>query len=405
MKQLRTLVSMAMLVVGLVAITRPASAVVPPPGGQYHAVAAARVLDTRATGAVPALSTHALTVLGKGGVPATGVSAVSLHVTAVDGSPSGYLTVWPQGAARPTASLLNFVTGSQPVSNSIIVPVGTGGVVDFYNGGALGVQVIVDVVGYVDTLGGDARGAYAPLTPARLMDTRIGLGANTIAPGATVQLPIVGHGGVPATNNGFGFSAAALNVTAVTPTSGYVTVWPDNQSRPGTSNINLGSGVTRANLAISGIGTGGGVKIYNGTGTPLKLVVDIDGYFSGGVPNSAAQFAPVAPTRILDTRVGVGVPAHALAAGATLTVNVPAVAPLSAVALNVVAVGATHSGYLTAWAHGAARPSTSNVNFGTDPIATLSLIRLGTDHQVSIYNGSGGPVQVVADEFGYVTGP
>ena len=41
------------------------------------------------------------------GIPA-GAKAVSLNVTVVGGTTSSYLTVWPTGDARPTASSLNW---------------------------------------------------------------------------------------------------------------------------------------------------------------------------------------------------------------------------------------------------------------------------------------------------------
>ena len=42
-------------------------------------------------------STVSLQVTGKGGVPATGVSAVVVNVTATEAAALGYVTVWPSG--------------------------------------------------------------------------------------------------------------------------------------------------------------------------------------------------------------------------------------------------------------------------------------------------------------------
>src|SRR4051794_39534402 len=67
-------------------------------------------------------------------------------------------------------------------------------------------------------------GTYVSLAPARLLDTRAGVGvaAAKVAAQGTVTLPVVGHGGVPAS----GVSAVVLNVTAVAPTAGgFVTVY------------------------------------------------------------------------------------------------------------------------------------------------------------------------------------
>ena len=50
-----------------------------------------------------------LAVLGHGGAPGAGVSAVLLNVTAVDETAgTGYLTVFRTGSTRPLASTLNY---------------------------------------------------------------------------------------------------------------------------------------------------------------------------------------------------------------------------------------------------------------------------------------------------------
>ena len=86
------------------------------------AVVPARILDTRtgsATvdnlfaggGAIGEASTLNVKVTGRGGVPATGVGAVVLNVTALDQSSPKFLTVFPKGASRPTSSNLNPTPG------------------------------------------------------------------------------------------------------------------------------------------------------------------------------------------------------------------------------------------------------------------------------------------------------
>ena len=57
------------------------------------------------------------------------------------------MTAYADGAARPTASNLNFVPG-QTVPNLVVVPVGANGKVDLYNGSGGTVQLVADVEGY-----------------------------------------------------------------------------------------------------------------------------------------------------------------------------------------------------------------------------------------------------------------
>jgi len=129
-----------------------APAVAPAVPGAFVSVGPARVLDTRkGTGApvarVAAKGTLHVSVRGVGGVPASGVSAVVLNVTVVAAGGSGVLTVFPDGAARPTASNLNFVTG-QTVPNLVVVPLGSNGKVALYNGSTGSTDLVADVAGY-----------------------------------------------------------------------------------------------------------------------------------------------------------------------------------------------------------------------------------------------------------------
>ena len=56
-------------------------------------------------------STTSVTVLGTGGVPASGVGAVAVHVTVTGATGSGYVTAYPGGGTAPTASTLNVTAG------------------------------------------------------------------------------------------------------------------------------------------------------------------------------------------------------------------------------------------------------------------------------------------------------
>ena len=87
-----------------------------------------------------------LTVVGRGNVPATGVDAVVLNVTATSPTASGFVTVYPSGAQRPNASNLNFVTG-QTTPNLVITKVGANGQVALFNS-AGNTHLIADVVGW-----------------------------------------------------------------------------------------------------------------------------------------------------------------------------------------------------------------------------------------------------------------
>jgi hypothetical protein len=106
---------------GLKFVSLYANGTTPPPPplhneGTYYPLQPFRLLDTRqAYGAPPGKlgsgATLNLDVAGRGEVPSSGVSAVVLNVTVTNGTTPSYLTVYPQGQTRPTASSLNFVGG------------------------------------------------------------------------------------------------------------------------------------------------------------------------------------------------------------------------------------------------------------------------------------------------------
>jgi len=108
----------------------------------------------------------------------------------------------------------------------------------------------------------------------------------------------------------------------------------------------------------------------------------------------------------LDTRVGTGAAKAPVGAGQTLVLTVASAGGLpgsgmSAVVLNITATGVTKPGYLTAWADGASRPSTSNLNFvAGQTVPNLVIVPVGAG-KVDIYNGGSGTVQVIADTSGY----
>ncbi|MCW2524725.1 MAG: domain containing protein, partial [Frankiales bacterium] len=179
-------------------VTRTVTTTAPPlakTGGRLVAVAPARLLDTRSgVGAVKAAlgadRSVSVPVLGRGGVPSVGVSAVVLNVTVTAPSASGYVTVWASGRSRPAASNLNFVKG-ETVPNLVIAPVGADGRVELFNGSGGTVQLLADVSGYY-TSGPAVAGGLVAVAPARLLDTRSGVGAVKAALGAdrSVSVPV-----------------------------------------------------------------------------------------------------------------------------------------------------------------------------------------------------------------------
>jgi cell wall-associated NlpC family hydrolase len=106
-----------------------------------------RILPATVATSVAPGATVRLQVSGRGGMPASGASAVALNVTAVAPTAAGYVMVYGSSTTRPTASNLNFVRG-QTIPNLVFTQVGADGTVLLYNGSTGTVHLLVDVSGY-----------------------------------------------------------------------------------------------------------------------------------------------------------------------------------------------------------------------------------------------------------------
>lgn len=337
--------------------------------GTFVPVGAARLLDTRTgNGApramVPSGGSVAVQILGRGGIPSSGVSSVVLNVTATAPTGAGFVTVYPDGTTRPGTSNVNYLLG-ETVPNLVVVPLGADGKVRLYS--SMGTQLIADVSGYhvkgtvVDS------GAFNNLTPARLLDTRTGRGApvGAVPSNGTLALSVAGNGGVPPLS---GVSAVVLNVTAIgSKAVGYVTAYPNGTTRPAASNLNFPAGKTVPNLVIVPVGADGKIALYVSGGGGTNLAADVLGYYTRGAPTAAGTLKVVSPSRLLDTRTGTGTGGirRRIAGGGTVALQITGqgATSISAVALNVTVVNPTAAGYVTVYSHGAAIPATSNLNF------------------------------------------
>ncbi|MER6290791.1 PKD domain-containing protein [Streptomyces sviceus] len=379
-------------------------------GPAYVAVSPKRILDTRnGTGAakrrVGPGGVVRLKVLGTGGVPASGVTAVTMNVTDADATASSYVTVYPDGKSRPTASNLDFTAG-RTNPNLVTVRVSAGGYVDLYNAHG-DVDLIADVQGYFTTksiTANDQMGNLAAIPPARVLDTRYGTGSakGKVAPGSTTTVTLPKEGQTDET------IGAVLNVTATGGTgSGVVTVYCD--SRPSTSNLNYRAGQTVSNLVVTKVCSDGKIEIHN-TGGHVNLIADLQGLYTdynadGDNAPVGSPFVPAAPSRFLDTRNGTGAPAKPLGAGSTLTVKVAGVAGVpddaTAVIVNLTGVSPTTATHLTAYGAGSL-PNVSNDNLSTgETRPVLAVIPVDADGDIHIHNANGS-LNVVADLEGYL---
>ncbi|HEY7926695.1 MAG TPA: hypothetical protein VIG86_04640, partial [Candidatus Dormibacteraeota bacterium] len=249
------------------------------PAGLYHPLAPARITDTRSgsgqanAGHTPSSTdTVVVQVTGAGGVPASGVSAVVLNVTAVSSNGAGFLTVYPGATGKPLASNLNFVL-NQVVPNRVIVPVGADGTVDIYNSKGY-TDIVVDVGGWFTDASGAGGSRFTPLPPTRIADSRSGSGLQLA--GRTLN-----SGAIRTVNANLppGAVAVAANVTAADTThDSFLTVYPDQPPPPTASDLNWAAGQVVPNLVIAELGAGK-LAVFNHAGL-VDVIVDVFGYWA-----------------------------------------------------------------------------------------------------------------------------
>ena len=119
----------------------------------------------------------------------------------------------------------------------------------------------------------------------------------SLAAGGTLELGVAGVAGVPSDP-----VAVVLNMTVVNArAAGFATVYPCGQPRPTASNLNFVAGQTIPNVVIAKPGVGGKVCVFSDS--TVDVLADVAGFFPAG-----SGFTPsVNPTRILDTRNGIGI--------------------------------------------------------------------------------------------------
>ena len=173
---------------------------------------------------------------------------------------------------------------------------------------------------------------FVAVTPRRILDTKSSLGAGPVIALGTTRLQVDGVAQIPSS----GVAAVVLTVTVSAPgSSGYLTVFADATTRPGTSNLNFGTGQTLADQVYAPVGSDGKIAIYNGSRSSLRLLGDVTGYFATQAAPVAGGYVATAPTRILDTRSSSG--GTAPAGGSTLRLAVLGRGPAPASGVSAVA--------------------------------------------------------------------
>ncbi|MFJ4096998.1 PKD domain-containing protein [Kitasatospora sp. NPDC089913] len=243
---------------------------------------------------------------------------------------------------------------------------------------------------------------FTPYGPTRLLDTRDGTGAPAarVQPWGETRVKIAGNGGIPE-----GVTAVALNLTVVDPAggAGHLIAYPSGEDRPETSNVNYTAGQTVPNLAIVPVGADGYVNLFNRGAAAVDLLADVAGYFSH---SEAGGYTSVGPTRLVDTREGLGTDQGQVPGWTSFPVQVAGRAGIpagvGAVALNVTVTDPQSDGHLTVHPGDRQAPSVSNLNFRRgQTIANAVIVPVDASGRIQVLNGAQGSSDVIVDVVGY----
>ena len=305
-----------------------------------------------------------------------------------------YLTLWPRGQEQPLVSTLN--SDGRIKSNAAIVPAGASGAISAFASNTT--DLVLDINGYFVPASDPAAGAFYPITPCRIADTRnsVGpLGGPSLAGGLSRTFPIPA---ATACNIPAGVQAYSLNLAWVPKGAlGYLTVWPTGQSKPLAASLNASTNTVTANAAIVPAGNNGSVDVFASGAT--DLVIDMNGYFAPPASGGLSLYN-VAPCRVLDTREPAGAPAVNGVLDiqvATPTCGIPTAAPALVLSVTVVPVGIL--GYLTLWPRGTTQPFVASLNAADGAITSNMAIVPATNGWISAFFTS--PSHLVVDITGY----
>ena len=357
----------------------------------YVPVTARRLLDTRtglgtAQRPLPANTSVVLTVPG---LPST-ATAVTLNVTALNATTPTTVTAYPAHMARRFTSNVDVVPGRN-VTTQVTVGVAPGGKVRLFNAKG-SINVIADLEGYFRTGTGAGYAAYT--RPARLVDTRTGVGAPRQQVSAARPLTFTIPGLLSGTR-AVTFNVTTLNASATTT----LTAYRAGTARPGVPTLSVSAGTPVANLITIPADQSGRVTLWVAQGQ-ADVVVDALGFYVDG---RGLKFVAVAPRRLVDTRLGWGVAGGAIGAGRATTFGIPNTTyPVWGASLSAAGTS-TANGWLSLYRSGQSQPGTSSLSTVpgrsiTNAVATSTT----TGGLVNVYNAAGS-THVVADLMGYYT--
>ena len=400
------------------------------PASYHQSVTPERLLDTRSTTGdtltsgttsadtpIGANSTVTLQIVGDSVTPTVSgaptaipasATAVAIDVTVVSQTANGNLIAYADGSQRPITSSTNFPTTGTTTGYQI-VPIGLDGKIALYNTSGGTTHLLVDLTGYYTsdaTLAGDQ--TYHPLASAyRALDTANSTaGTNLhatgpVAAGSTFTLQVTGVDAVPADATDVAINLTAFNQSG----SGLIEAYAAGTSEPTDTSMTYYGTQTASMAADVNLSSSGQIAVNNVGSSQTDVIGDISGYFT--TDKTGQVYHTVNPTRLVDTRSGIGGTAGAVAGDQSYTLTGAdtqqiTMTPAPTLALMLTATAGAQAGDAVAYPAGATQPTTSNVNWvANQAIANLALTPTSSAGSITVDNQSTGATEFVIDCSGY----
>ena len=331
-------------------------------------------------------------VTGRAGVPASGVLAAALEVTANGADGAGALLVQNPDTGQPSTPVVQFSRGRASTAMAA-VKVNSGGEVVLTSSKNLTVRL--DAVGWFDEFaflsGNPASGSqFHAVDAARLATTEKG---DRLGPGQRITVQATGRSGIPAAD----VTAVAVSVTALRPAGrGRLVAHPDGNATS-TPVVSYSSGA-ETQLAFVKVGNGGRFTLRAMERATHVRVVAVGYFQEPGDDIVTGQSSLIPAKTLLAARLGDGAAREVKAAGVG---RIPEIG-VQSLLVTIAVSGAKRAGRLVL--HRAGDPATKLAvvtyrkgrSTSTTAIAPLSF----QDGQLVARN-AGGPARVRLSAIGW----
>lgn len=354
-------------------------------GGTFVALPYSRLPDNHPTapGVLAAGETRQVLLLGRNGIPTSGVGAVVLDITATTSTATNgtALTVWKSGEAQPTSPNLRVNPDSAPRSNTVIVAPGPDGRVAVRNS-AGSTNYNIDIQGYFTAApseSGAAPGGFVPVTPTTALDYV------SIPAGGSRDISFTGVSGVPGDSTAVFGSISLRQITQ----DGALHVAPLGTDPAALRPIaNYAEGAPNDVAAILKLGSGG-VRILNASPAAVTVTVSVQGYFAAG-SSEGGGLTTLTPTQVANVAVPAGATRNVRVAG---VVGIPAYG-VGGTVLHLTAKDPTGTGNGNLLAYRAGRSVPNHPVLGwraegpTNTTVNSAIVRPGDNGEIELRNTS-----------------